>query len=739
MGHLAIVATCALDQWALDFEGNYLRILESIKIAKEKGAKLRVGPELEICGYGCNDHFYEGDTYLHSWEVLTKLLSSQDTRDILLDIGMPIKHKNVNYNCRVLVLNGKILLIRPKKALANDGNYREMRWFTPWTKDRVLENHYLPRIIRNVTEQSYVPFGDGVISTNDTCVGVELCEELFAPDSPHIHLSLDGVEIITNSSGSHHELRKLSKRIDLIRNATAKVGGVYLYANQQGCDGERVYYDGCAMILVNGKVVAQGTQFSLKDIEVTTATVDLEDIRSYRSSHISRSLQASRAPAYPRIDVDFNLTVPASSPTVLTIQPSFPIVPKVHTPEEEISLGPACWLWDYLRRSRTQGFFLPLSGGIDSCATAVIVYSMCRFVVESCQKGDQQVIQDARRIVGESDSDYIPSHPQEFCSRIFHTAYLSTTNSSRETHTRAESLAQAIGSYHLSLPIDSIISAALTVFTTVTGKTPQFKVFGGSNAENLALQNLQARTRMVMSYLLAQLLCWVRGRTGGLLVLGSANVDESLRGYLTKYDCSSADLNPIGGISKSDLRKFIQYAHTNFNLPILPSFLTAAPTAELEPITESYVQKDEVDMGMTYDELTVFGRLRKVAKCGPFGMWEKMVGGMGSWSWSWVERSSGHDGSNHSGGNDDSNMREIKFSPLEAAQKVKRFFTYYAINRHKMTTLTPSYHAESYSPDDNRFDLRPFLYPNWGWQYRRIDEEVEKLKKFEEDATMKPI
>jgi len=33
---------------------------------------------------------------------------------------------------------------------------------------------------------------------------------------------------------------------------------------------------------------------------------------------------------------------------------------------------------------------------------------------------------------------------------------------------------------------------------------------------------------------------------------------------------------------------------------------------------------------------------------------------------------------------------------------VKHFFRFYAINRHKTTVLTPSYHAENYSPDDNR-------------------------------------
>jgi NAD+ synthase (glutamine-hydrolysing) len=51
---------------------------------------------------------------------------------------------------------------------------------------------------------------------------------------------------------------------------------------------------------------------------------------------------------------------------------------------------------------------------------------------------------------------------------------------------------------------------------------------------------------MLLSYLFAQLLPWVRGRMGALLVLGAANVDEALRGYFTKYDCSSSDIAPIG-------------------------------------------------------------------------------------------------------------------------------------------------------------------------------------------------
>jgi NAD+ synthase (glutamine-hydrolysing) len=55
-------------------------------------------------------------------------------------------------------------------------------------------------------------------------------EELFTPDAPHIHMALDGVEIFTNSSGSHFTLRKLDQRLQLIQEATRKNGGVYLYA-----------------------------------------------------------------------------------------------------------------------------------------------------------------------------------------------------------------------------------------------------------------------------------------------------------------------------------------------------------------------------------------------------------------------------------------------------------------------------------------------------------------------------
>lgn len=131
MGHLVTVATCALHQHALDFDGNTARIVESIRLAKAKGASIRVGPELEVTGYGCMDHFLEQDLYLHCWQMVERILSDISLHGILIDIGMPVQHRNVRYNCRLICLDGRILLIRPKMWLANDGNYFEMRCACP--------------------------------------------------------------------------------------------------------------------------------------------------------------------------------------------------------------------------------------------------------------------------------------------------------------------------------------------------------------------------------------------------------------------------------------------------------------------------------------------------------------------------------------------------------------------------------------------------------------------------------
>lgn len=699
MTRKCVLATAQLNQWVLDYDGNRDRIIDAIKQAKDANATLILTPELCIPGYGLLDHWLENDVYTNSWDIAAEIIAHPDCQGIIVDLGLPIQHRGCSYNARLIALNGEVLAIRPKLDLCNDGNFREMRYFTPWPRGRV-DDYALPEAIQNLAKkQKRCRIGEVAFETLDASFASETCEELWTPNSPHSTYSLAGIEIVLNSSGSHHELRKLNTRVNLMLEATAKTGGVYMYSNQRGCDGDRLYYDGCSMIMNSGNILAQGSQFSLLDVEVQTATVDLDEIWSWRTSR-SRGLQAQDPAVHrlERIQVDFRLCKNAEA-----LNPRTRITEakeaRYHAPEEEIALGPACWLWDYLRRSRASGYLVPLSGGIDSCATATIVYSMCRLVVAAIEAGNEVVMADAQRLCSGKDPRGMSA--QQICNQIFHTVFMGTkAASSKETRSRAEELAQAIGSYHVDDNIDEMVQALHTVTRRNLTFEPKFKVHGGSQTENLALQNFQSRSRMVFAYALGQLLPMSRGGQGGLLILGSANVDECLRGYLTKYDCSSADINPIGGISKTDLKRFIKWAEINFDLPILRQFLDAVPTAELEPITDSYVQSDEADMGFTYDELSVFGRLRKAYKLGAVSMFERLAV---DWS--------GH------------------MKPREVYQKVRNFMYYYATNRHKMTTMTPGLYLETYTPDDNRYDLRPFLYPKFNFENRKIENILKKASR----------
>lgn len=118
-----------------------------------------------------------------------------------------------------------------------------------------------------------------------------------------------------------------------------QLGGIYLYANQQGCDGDRLYYDGCCLIAMNGKIIAQGSQFSLQDVEVVTATLDLMSVRAHRTGS-SRRMQSAQAEQYSRVVIEGeDVRLDGGRGDDFSRVESRPNTPEIHyhTPEEEIA------------------------------------------------------------------------------------------------------------------------------------------------------------------------------------------------------------------------------------------------------------------------------------------------------------------------------------------------------------------------------------------------------------------
>lgn len=630
---------------------------------------------------------------------------------------MPIYKDGGLYNCRLLLLNNKILAIRPKIKLANNGNYRESRHFLPWNHSPpspAVHNYCLPSFITSLTGQTYVPFGSEIIieivppKTQHTLaniyplrIGFEMCEELWVHDSSHAQLyGQQGVHLIVNSSASYWEIRKLERVQTLIEAATLRSGGLYAFSNLVGCDGGRLCFYGRSLIVLNGKVLAKTTSRDsmFKDVEGIFYSFNPLDVINFRQQNNAKIESQSNIVSNYNVDCsklssiedsfepfDGRLVISLQNFRGLKASETSPIgLEKPLSSEEEITFYGSLWLWDYLRRNQRwcKGFALPLSGGLDSASVACLVHCMCSIAWKSVD--DDEVRQCLSKILGIETFRKIAG-PRDLCKQLLRCCYLKTKFSGSDSEHRAKDLAQLCGAEFYSIGFTSIYEAMDDLIDKALRRDPDNKV-------TLRHQNLQARLRMVLTYHIA---------SGNRLVLASSNVDEALVGYLTKYDCSSADINPIGSLSKQDLRSFLVFVRENVfskkNSEVIQAILDAPPSAELTGEN----QKDEDDLGLTYEELSLFGQYRrgKYGCCGPFSMFKKI-------------------------------LEAKKYDPAVLAQKVKRFFTLHAQNRHKQTVLTPSLHAETYSPDDNRFDHRQFLFDTqWKRQFESIDQYVHTLIK----------
>lgn len=705
------VAVFSLNQWALDFSGNKRRIIESIRLANEHNATYRVGPELELCGYSLEDAFYEQDTVFHSWSCLMDIIEFSKELNIIVDVGMPV-HNGALYNCRVITYRGRILCIRAKSSLAKEGLYREYRHFMAWNSG--LVSYKLPAFVANRLSQNYVPFGADFIleleyskrAGSTFKIGWEICQELWDIENVSSRLFHNfGCHLVVNSSGSYWELRKLNTIMDMIKGISLRAGACYAYSNLVGCDGQRFVFYGRSCIYDKGERVAMTptSKDIFKEIQMVTHVISVRDIEEYRSQ-MGITIRNNEAELVDLLKSDLSKLSSSNSRLYLdisehgnenTIDPhsnDFSTLPDLNMGFElEIHRYVSLWLWDYLRRSGMKGFMMPLSGGLDSSTVAVLVYSMSKLLYEN------QNLTEVKSYFENVHQCSTFKSPGDICSKILKCTYLSTKFSSEATNRRARLLAKAVGAEFIDISLQN-------TYTDLRNTLDE----NATEEVSLLDQNLQARLRMTATYYLSG---------GSRIVLATGNVDEAIMGYLTKYDCSSADINPIGGLCKDDLKSYLRFCQREFQsniglVEMLEEIIQAPPSAELTGAE----QRDEDEIGITYDEISVLGRVRRgiYACSGPRGAFETV----------WLNKSREPFCSKIRCLRSGSTIEKA----TSLAELIKRFYQRYARNRHKLTVLTPALHAETYSPDDNRFDHRHFLYAPWTEQFQEIDNLVQDIR-----------
>ena len=554
----------ALNQTALDWDGNRDNIAKAIKAARHQEVSVLCLPELCITGYGCEDAFHSPGIHTLALEILEELIPL--THGMIVSIGLPIYFNKALYNGAALAVDGRLIGIVPKQFLAGDGIHYEPRWFKPWSANLCAEMEIGGRDI---------PIGDLLFDCGGLKIGFEICEDAWVAHRPGSELALKGVDVILNPSASHFAFDKQAIRERFIIEGSRAFGVTYVYANLLGNEAGRVIYDGGVVIANGGELIARGRRFSFQNVELTATTVDVD---------ANRMAQA-RTGSYRPIVGTSAIEVPFSFPPRRPEAPGN--VPQAwecggQLKVEEFSRAVALGLFDYLRKSHSNGFVVSLSGGADSSACATLVALMVHLGVSNLGiEGFIDKLGHIEALRAQIDS----GNPKQLIEELLLCAYQATENSGETTRQAARAVAEGLGASFLELDVDPLFKGYVSLIEKSLGRQLQW------DSDDIALQNIQARVRGPS--------IWMLTNIRGALLLATSNRSEAAVGYATMDGDTCGGLSPIAGIDKAFLRQWLRWMEQTGPIelgpvPELATVTAQQPTAELRPPAEKQTDEDDL-------------------------------------------------------------------------------------------------------------------------------------------------
>ena len=316
-----------------------------------------------------------------------------------------------------------------------------------------------------------------------------------------------------------------------------------------------------------------------------------------------------------------------------------------------------------MRKSHNQGFVLSLSGGADSSCCAILVAEMIKRGV--AELGTKGFVSKAGLSLDEENPEELTI--EQLTSRMLTCAYQATENSSPQTLESANTLAKEIGAQFFHWKIND----ALSFFKTTIEKALD---------QDLTLQNIQARTRSP--------LIWMLANKKNSLLLTTSNRSEADVGYATMDGDTSGSLAPVAGVSKTFLRNWLKWAQDELGYHCLEGVNKLTPTAELRPGEQH--QTDETDL-MPYHILEKIERLAIWERKSPAQVYETL------------------------------SNQQVE-TPEILTDHICKFYTLLARNQWKRERMAPSFQLDDFNINPRSWFRFPILSS-------AFQEELEELRK----------
>ena len=562
------VGAAVLNQTPLDWKANQRNIEAALGEADRRGVSLLCLPELCTTGYGCDDAFQSPGVQQSALDMLFEVMPK--TQGKVVALGLPLQYRKALFDAVAVIADARLLGFVAKRYLAGDGLYYEPRWFKPWPERRLGEI--------DLGGKTY-PIGDLFFVCDGVNIGFEICEEAWVARRPGASLAARGVDILLNPSASHFSFGKHEVRRRFVQEGSRAFGVAYVYSNLAGNASGRMIFDGGALIAQGGELLAEGPRFSFAEMSLTTAAVDIDEIRMRQVRTGSFLPDFEPHPGERVVDPDFRFPdAEAFAVHQAATDPDLPWQIVAEDKEEELAHALPLALFDYLRKSRSRGCVVSLSGGADSAAVSSLVAMTWRLAAKELG------MEELRRRLSLLDWQGVET-VEDLIRRTLLCVYQATRNSSQTTRDAAAAVAAGIGAEFLELDVDALVGLYVGRIEGAIGRQLSW------DTDDLALQNIQARVRAPGVWLLANL--------RGFLLLATSNRSEAAVGYATMDGDTAGGLSPIAGIDKAYLRRWLRWLETAGPralgpIPALAAVNELAPTAELRPAEDG--QTDEKDL-----------------------------------------------------------------------------------------------------------------------------------------------
>lgn len=610
MERILKIAGATVNQTPLDWAGNVNNILSAIAAAKKEKVDILCFPELCLTGYGCEDLFLSDWLAAAAWRELQHIMPVCDSLTVC--IGLPLRLKGTTYNGVAMVEDRRIVGVTLKQNLARDGVHYEPRWFDPWPSGSVVEEE--------IHGQS-VKVGDLIYESHGIKFGFEICEDAWRIRRPAENLCQRGVDLILNPSASHFALGKSEQREQLVRESSANFRCAYLYVNLLGNEAGRMIYDGDIIFAQHGQMLKITDRLGMKPYRLSVCEI--------------------------------NFGKPEKSVPVKSTDPK--------ERNEEFARALSLALFDYLRKSKAQGFVVSLSGGADSATCALLVAEMIK--------------RAAAEIGWDTFCRSVGIEPvgtkEEATRRLLTCAYQGTRNSSDSTLNAARELAESLHAGFHYWSIDSEVTSYTRKIEAVLNRPLTWE------QDDIALQNIQARARSPI--------IWMLANVKKAVLITTSNRSEGDVGYATMDGDTSGSLAPIAGIDKPFIIQWLKWAEKALAYPGLAAVNNLQPTAELRPPERA--QTDEKDL-MPYSILVKIERLAIRDRKSPQQVFELLRG---------------HE------------------DPQSLKNYVRKFFRLWAANQWKRERFAPSFHLDDLNVDPRSWCRFPILSSGFLKELKELD------------------